>query len=378
MGSKQLPSTQFLVRAPGRVNLLGEHTDTNEGPVLPCAIDRSVILAFDPLDDPVVEVHALDLDEHTTFLLEDVESRKDVYGAPTPSFAHYPAGVAWILQKSNLPVKGMRATFTSDVPIGAGLSSSAAVEVAFISAWQKLGGWQLDKMKLAQLCQKVENEFIGIKSGLLDQFASLFGQSDHAIYFDTRTLDWEAIPLPTDAAIVVADSTVRRKLADSGYNDRRDACQTALKTLQKYLPGIKALRDVSVAQFNQFVDKVEPLPSLRARHIVEECERVYQAVDFLKQGNVTAFGELMNACHVSLRDYYGVSVPEIDLLVEIALKQRGCLGARLTGGGFGGCTVNLVRQDGVEAFIKNLKQGYFDATGKQAPVYVCRAAQGAG
>lgn len=368
---------KFLTLAPGRVNLLGEHVDYNDGIVLPVAIDRYVRLDWEPIDLPQIQYYAADMDQSVTIPLDDLEKKIDIDGNPLPSFALYPAGVAWALQSAGYPVSGLDVTLTSNVPIGAGLSSSAAVEVGFAVSWQHIATWKISDMALTLLCQKAENQYVGVNSGIMDQFASKFGVKDHAIMFDTRSLDWKAVPLPSGTSIVVADSSVRRTLVGSAYNDRRADCQTALALLKEHLPGIIALRDVTPTQFDQYEHLLERNPRLRARHVVDECERVRQAVDLLQENNAVDFGKLMFDCHASLRDNFEVSVPELDTLVEIAAIEPGCLGARITGGGFGGCTVNLVKTEKVDEFITNLSEKYHAATGKDARVYVCQAGAGA-
>ena len=368
---------ELLAVAPGRVNLLGEHIDYNDGPVLPVAIDRAVRLQFASLQAPEVCLSAPDMDAEVTFNLDSLDSKQDVDGRPLPGWALYPAGVARMLQGDNLEVCGLEGSFTSDIPIGAGLSSSAAVEVAFATAWQSLGGWEADRMRLARLCQKAEVHYVGVNSGLMDQFASMFGVADHALYFDTRSLAWEPIPLPEDVAIVIADSGIRRSLANSAYNERHTACERAVEQLRPVIPKIKALRDVSPAQLEEFGHLLPDVIRKRAHHVVEECVRVDEAANLLKSGKINRFGELMFAAHASLRDLYEVSCPELDKLVELATALPGIIGARLTGAGFGGCTVNLVEKLHAPAFVAGLKEGYLSVTGKIAQVYVCKASQGA-
>jgi galactokinase len=368
--------TQTVI-APGRVNLLGEHVDYNEGTVLPVAIDLEMTLTFTPLDDDRIELNALDLGETSTFRIANLAAKTDVDGKTLPHFAQYPASVAWACQQEGYPISGMRAEYTSNIPIGSGLSSSAAVEVGFARAFMALGGWDLDLMQLVKLTQKGENKYIGVNSGIMDQFACLFGIENHALYLDTRTLDWEAVPLPENIAIIVADSTISRELAGSAYNNRQRACRKAVAWLRESLPKIHSLRDVSVENFYQYADRLPIDIRKRARHVVEEIARVKKAVELLKAGDIAGFGKLMVAGHVSLRDLYEVSLPELDALVEIALSQPGCYGARLTGAGFGGSTVNLVREDQAKDFMRALASGYEHATGKQAKLYHCHAARGA-
>lgn len=364
-------------RAPGRVNLLGEHVDYNGGVVLPAAINMAVALAATPTSDDTVTLHALDLGSKTSFKLSDVAQRCDLAGKPLPDWALYPAGVAWALQQAGLSLVGVQAAYTSDIPIGAGLSSSAAVEVAFATAWQKLASLELDKLNLAKLCQRAENAYVGVSSGLMDQFASTFGVEDHVLCFDTRSLDWNAQALPPGTAIVIADSGIRRSLANSAYNDRRTACEQAVLLLRKYLPGIQSLRDVSTVDFAAYSTYLPPEVAKRAEHVVKEIHRVEQAIIALKRGDAQMFGGFMYASHKSLRDLYEVSLPELDSLVEIARGLPGIYGARLTGAGFGGCTVNLVEEKQSGRFIEGLQSGYQLATGREAMVYLCKASNGA-
>jgi galactokinase len=369
--------SSFTTLAPGRVNLLGEHIDYNEGIVMPVAIDRFVRLECQPIAEPVIQLTAADFSRSVNIPLRSLDDKVDMDGKPLPSFALYPAGIAWVLQKEGLEVPGLSVELTSNVPIGAGLSSSAAVEVGFAVSWQHIANYPLSKMHLAQLCQLAESQYVGVNSGLMDQFASMFGVTDNVLIFDTRDLSWRSISLPESTSIVVADSSVRRSLAGSAYNERRRDCQEALALLQQYIPGIKALRDVSPMQFQQFSSLLDRNPRYRAWHVVDECARVTQAIMILEKGDAAAFGKLMVDCHASLRDHFEVSCPELDALVEIACNQPGCHGARLTGAGFGGCTVNLVESRVVDSFIENLTSQYRIRTGKSAKVFRCLAANGA-
>lgn len=372
----QLPNASIFVTAPGRVNLLGEHVDYNDGSVLPIAIDRAVNLAAEPLSGQRVEITALDLNQSVVFDLTQLDLKKDIDGRKLPSWAIYPAGVAWAIQKNGFSTQGFKAVFTSNIPIGAGLSSSAAVEVAFAALWQGLGGWPGDGMRLAQITLMAENQYVGLNCGLMDQFASANGVEGHALLLDTRNLNWKPIPLPAGTAIVIADSGVRRSLTSSAYNDRRAACEQAVSLLKSYLPGITALRDVSPSDFQTYAHFLPDAVRKRARHVVMECDRVDRAKELLADQDTKAFGQIMVQAHVSLRDDYEVSCPELDALVEIAMGLPGCWGARLTGAGFGGCTVNLIEERYATEFIKELKKGYLQKTGRQADVYLCHASQG--
>jgi galactokinase len=268
--------------------------------------------------------------------------------------------------------------FASDVPRGAGLSSSASVELAFAAAWMTLGRWKIEPMEMALLCQRAENRYVGVNCGIMDQFASACGQQDRLLVLDCRSLEYRSLPLPGDVALVIADTSVRRSLSTSAYNDRRAACEEAVRILKQDLPEIKALRDVSAADFTRFSAKLPAEVERRARHVVEEIERTKRAVDLLEAGDVPAFGHLMNECHASLRDLYEVSCPELDVMVRVAQSLEGCYGARLTGAGFGGCTINLVARERSEVFTRALAAQYESEAGRHPEIYICRASPGAG
>lgn len=246
-----------------------------------------------------------------------------------------------------------------------------------MTAWQTLDGWTLPPMQRALLGQKAENQYVGVNCGIMDQFASACGVGDNLLLLDCRSLEWEAVPLPRGVSIVIADTTIRRRLTSGEYNQRRAACEQAVRLLQGYLPGIRSLRDVSVEAFERFAGELPEETGRRARHVVEEIERTQQARAALEAGDVQRFGSLMNECHASLRDLYEVSCPELNTMVEIARSLDGCFGARLTGAGFGGCTVNLVTDDCLASFVPALAEGYEAETGLRPEVYVTHASGGA-
>jgi galactokinase len=366
-----------VARAPGRVNLLGEHVDYNDGFVLPAAIDRATYVAFSAADAEQTQLVAADFDEQAFFSPQTIPLKTQVDGSPLPEWALYPAGVMWALNGNHLETRCLNAVYASNIPRGSGLSSSASVELAFIIAWQALGGWTLPSMQRALLGQKAENQYVGVNCGIMDQFASACGVENRLLLLDCRSLEWKTIPLPENISIVIADTKVRRKLTSGEYNKRRAACEEAVRLLKQDLPDIKSLRDVSVEEFNRCAGKLPEEVSKRARHVVEEIERSKQAEALLEAGNIQRFGELMDQCHVSLRDLYEVSCPELDVMTRIAQSLDGCYGARLTGAGFGGCTVNLVAHEEAERFSQSLSKGYQSETGYQPEIYITRASNGA-
>lgn len=362
-----------VVRAPGRVNLIGEHADYNDGFVLPMAIENDVRIALRPRADRRVTLASLDFGQQTTFGLatlahEDGPAR----------WSEYVRGVAWAMLEKGLPIRGMDAVISGDVPIGAGLSSSAAMEVAAAWAFQVASSFRMDPVDMALLCQKAENDWVGMRCGIMDQFISIAGQRDHCVLIDCRSLAYEPTPLPHGHSFVICNSMVRRGLVDSAYNERRAQCEEGVRLLQKRLPGIKALRDVSVPQLDAHRSDLSELTYRRCRHVVSENARVLQSVAALKAGRAAEFGSLMNASHDSLRDDYQVSRKELDTLVEIARATPGCQGSRLTGAGFGGCTVSLVQSHAVDGFVAHVTEEYRKATRLTPDVYVSQAAAGAG
>jgi galactokinase len=366
-----------VARAPGRVNLIGEHTDFNDGWVFPAAIERAVFLAASPLPNPVLEIAALDINEEISLPLPDPSRPAEEQAVAYPAWARYAAGVAWVLARSGRAVRGLRGVFSSTIPIGSGLSSSAALEVAFAMAFQAAGGWEASRMDLARACQQAEHTFAGVRCGLMDQFASLHGKQGHALLFDCRTLEYETIPIPPKAALVIADTRVRHKLDDGGYNQRREQCEEAVRILARTYPQVRALRDVTPAMLRIESGSLPELVRMRAEHVVGECERTLLMADAFRRGDLPAAGELMYAGHASLRDLYQVSVPELDTMVAAARSIPGCYGARLTGAGFGGCTIQLVESEKAETFAETLATKYFDATGIPPEVLLSRPAEGA-
>ena len=359
-----------VVRAPGRVNLIGEHTDYNDGYVLPVAIDRSVLVAAGPRDDRQVVIYALDFGESVEFSLDDVRHDQ------AKTWSNYQRGVAYFLQERGTKLPGLNAVVTGDVPIGSGLSSSAAVEVSMAYTWQVLTGFKLSRVELALLCQRAEHEFAGMNCGIMDQFVSALGQRDHALLIDCRSLHYQPVPLPAEAAVVVADTMKRRGLLDSEYNTRRQECEEGVRILQRYLPEARSLRDISAAQFVEYKAQLSEKVRKRCRHVIYENERVLRGVAALRAGDLDAFGWLMNESHSSLRNDYEVSCPELDIMVKAAWKVDGVYGSRMTGAGFGGCTVSLVAEEAIGDFRARVAAAYEEATGIVPQIYVCRAEDG--
>jgi galactokinase len=329
-----------------------------------------------PLDAGQVRLVSLDFHQRSEFDLDPLIPRD-----PAAPWSDYVRGVAVALQialaSTDKRLGGFDAVLSGDVPIGAGLSSSAALEVAAARAFQTVNGLALSDPDLAAICQAAESKFVGVNCGIMDQFISLLGRRDHALLIDCRSRDYRLVPLPTDVRVVVLDTGVRRGLTTSAYNERRAQCEEGVRLLKRRLPDIRALRDVTPAHLARLGAELPPVVLRRCRHVVSENQRVLDGVAALERGDVATFGAAMNASHVSLRDDYQVSCPELDVLTEAAWVQPGCLGARMTGAGFGGCTVNLVRADAVDAFVPAVQAAYQARVGREPAALVCQAEDGA-
>jgi len=365
---------QGLAKAPGRVNLIGEHTDYNEGFVLPVAIDRTVLAAFAARSDGQVRVYSLEFDEEDSFALDDIERLKgDVW-------SNYVRGVATVLQEAGYGLTGLDMAVQGDVPIGSGLASSAALEVAVLGAFQRAAALAIDPRDQALLAQRAENEFVGVSCGIMDQMAAVMGRRDHALLIDCRSLETEAVPLNLAAhglKIVVAHTGVRRALSDSAYNQRRQECSRAVQVLAQVIAARPVvLRDITSKDLSAHQGNLPDPLAQRARHVVGENERVLKSVEALRQGDLLSFGELLHASHQSLSRDYEVSSPELDLMVQLACRLEGVVGARMTGAGFGGCTVNLVRQEAIDIFRGQVIEVYRSRTGLPAEMHVCEAVDG--
>ncbi len=364
--------THFF-RAPGRVNLIGEHTDYNDGFVLPCAIDYHTVLAVRPRADRLVRLVAADFGEQTSQFNLAADIAKD----PTAPWSNYARGVAWTLAGRGYALRGLDMVIAGNVPLAAGLSSSAALEVAVGTAFNHLSELGLDGKALALIGQYAENKFVGMNCGIMDQYISALGQKNHALLIDCRSLDYQAVPIPPGVAIIIANSNFNRAglgLLDSAYNTRRKECESAAAHF-----GVPALRDVSADVFALHADELPATVAKRARHVITENARTLAAVQALSEGDLPWLGRLMAESHASMRDDFQITVPPIDALVEIVAEVIGeAGGARMTGGGFGGCIVALAPQEmapQVEAAIVNKYPAA--SGGLKATIYVCHASEGA-
>jgi galactokinase len=360
-----------LFRAPGRVNLIGEHTDYNDGFVMPVAIDFFTQIILFPLDTRALEFYSDNFKEKVVLDFDNLPKSRSRH------WSDYVVGVALMLIGEGHELRGARLTISSDVPLGSGLSSSAALEVATAYALATSSDLKIERVELAKLCRRAENEFVGARVGIMDQFVSFFGESDKALLLDCRSLEFEHLPVPPSAQLVICNTMVKHDLASGAYNERRQQCEEGVKLLRTVLPNVTALRDVTSQQLEEHRKELPEVIYRRCRHVVTENERVLDAASALKQGDVAKFGQLMNQSHQSLRDDYEVSCAELDLMVGLARKVEGVFGARMTGGGFGGCTVNLVRRDKIDEFQNTVAAGYQEATGLTPEVYVCKAVKGA-
>jgi galactokinase len=358
-------------RAPGRVNLIGEHTDYNDGFVLPAAIDRTIEFGACRRKDNVVRAHSIDFEDQDEFRLEAIEKDE------RHPWSNYLKGVLKFLQEDGHRLSGADIAFGGNVPREAGLSSSAAVEVGAVALAMNLFKIELGPLEVVRLARRAENEFVNVPCGIMDQFVCALGRHDHALFLDCRDLTYRHVPLSGRVKIVVCYSGVRRALAASEYEIRLQQCRQAVAQLGTTGLAVKSLREIDLTDLEVARHSLSEILLKRARHVVSENDRVLKAVKDLEKCDLESFGRLMVASHESLRDDYEVSSRELDVLVELALKQPGVLGARMTGAGFGGCTVNLVLADAAEPFAEAVKEGYSKATGLKAEVYVCKASDGA-
>ena len=368
------PAAIQVVRAPGRVNLIGEHTDYNLGFVLPAAIGLEIRLAFVPTSD-----------RHVAITLPDGERREFALDAIPPrsgGWIDYVAATAWSLQSAGLPLHGFRGVLASDLPMSAGLSSSAALELASAFALldpSNLATHGIDGMQVARLCQRGENDHVGVQCGIMDQAAVALGRPGRALLIDCRSLEVRAVALPTTKhVLVVCDTNAPRRLEASEYNVRRAECEAAVAAIAAVEPGVESLRDVDAEMLARHAPRLKPVELARAEHVVGENTRVLRTVEALETDNLVAVGRLFAESHASLRDRYEVSSPELDAMVEIATATPGVMAARMTGAGFGGCTVNLVRRDAVATFREAVEREYPERTGRQPTVFAVEPVAGVG
>jgi galactokinase len=359
-----------VVSAPGRVNLIGEHTDYNDGFVLPAAINRCTVIAASPRDDQNLVIHAEDLKSTMMLSLGDLTPRKN--GA----WSNYVAGVALLLQQRGARLRGASMVIHGNIPRGSGLSSSAALEVASAYALMTLSDLDIPELEVIRLCQRAENEFVGVKCGIMDQFISCLGRKDHALRIDCRSLEYVRVPFPAGVRLLVCDTGVKRALASSEYNHRREECSEGVRKLAAFLPGIRMLRDVTPAQLERYAQALDPVVHRRCRHVVTENARVEASVASLKDGRLADFGRLMIDSHMSLRDDYEVSCAELDAVVEICTGCEGVLGARMTGAGFGGCAICLVNEESANAVIERLQREYPERTERTPGILLCTLEDG--
>src|SRR5580704_5114327 len=362
----------LVSRAPGRVNLIGEHTDYNDGFAMPAAIEFYCWAAIGPREDREFSIYSEEFSAAAEVHLGSTAI------APTKSWSDYPIGVALELEKAGFRIRGANLLIESEVPMGAGLSSSAAIEVATALALTENSGASPDRLQLARLCRKAENEFVGARVGIMDQFVSLHGQKDHALLLDCRSLTFKSLAIPDSVKLVISNTMVKHELASSEYNRRRADCEEAVRRLATVLPGIRALRDVNIEQLEQHRDVLSEVTYKRALHIVTENARVLDSAEALRSGDIVRFGMRMAESHRSLRDLYEVSCRELDLMVDLAFQQKGVFGARMTGGGFGGATINLVDARYAGEFKEKMAKSYQRETGLVPQIYICRPAEGAG
>ncbi|MCO5203695.1 MAG: galactokinase [Anaerolineae bacterium] len=354
----------FVIRAPGRVNLIGEHTDYSDGFVLPMAIDRAVWLAVRPHAADHVFLRSLEQVEPTDFALNAIHHTN-------AGWSEYVKGMAFMLQRAGYDLRGWEGVMSSDVPIGSGLSSSAALEMGIGCAFAAVSGFPFDGVEMAQLGQKNENEWVGANTGIMDQMISANGREGYALLIDCRDLSMRATPLPSDTLIVIMDTKTRHSHTESGYNERRMSCERAAAFF-----GVSHLRDVTVAQVQHAKLELDDVTLRRARHVVTENQRVLDAIAAMRMDDPVTLGRLMNASHASLRDDFEVTNDALDVMAMLAQATPGCYGARMTGGGFGGCAVALVRRDSAETISTTVAQQYEAATGLQPDMFVTTATAG--
>ena len=368
---KFIKENSIVARSPGRINLIGEHTDYNNGFVLPAAIDKAAYLVITPRKDQEIHLHSVDLLEDYTTNTTDL--KKSMF----MSWPNYILGVIEQFILAGVKINGFDAALTGDIPIGAGLSSSAAVECAVALAMNELSGSGFDKFTMVKLAQKAENDFVGVQCGIMDQFASMFGRHNHVIRLDCRSLEFEYVPFNMDGIkILLLDTNVKHSLGSSEYNVRRKQCETGVAWIQRHLPEVKSLRDATVEMLDKYVLHDDILIYQRCKYVVEENNRLLAACKDLEQGNIPAFGARMFETHYGLSKLYEVSCPELDFLVAHVQDNPAVLGARMMGGGFGGCTINLVKEEAIEELVADTAIAYKNAMNKVLKAHIAKIETG--
>lgn len=365
--------TPRIFRAPGRVNLVGEHTDYSGGFCMPAAINFETTIAASPRTDRILKLHSVDFDDTVEVNLDNLPMDRQQH------WSGYCIGTVWSLRQEGIAVPGATLTITGNIPQGAGLSSSASLEVATTTAILALAGDSLTGPQIAKVCQRAENDYVGAPVGIMDQFISANGKAGSAMVLDTRALTFELAPIPSHLRLVIANSMVRHSFSDGGaYSTRRREVEEGTDALSAYKPEIKLLRDATLDDLIACEGKMSPDAFKRCRHVITDSQRVLDGMELLRAGEIVAFGKLLNDAHRSYRDDFEASCKECDILAAIAQAQPGCYGARLTGGGFGGCIVTLVEAEASDGFVKAIQAEYLSQTGIAADVYVCSTADGAG
>ncbi len=366
-----IKQNSLVTRSPGRINLIGEHTDYNNGFVLPAAIDKAAYLCITPRNDQAIHLHSVDMQENYTTSIQELKKADQV------SWPNYIIGVVEQFLLAGIPVTGFDAALTGDIPIGAGLSSSAAVECAVALALNELFSADFDKFTLVKLSQKAENEFVGVQCGIMDQFASMFGKHNHVMRLDCRSLAFEYVPFNMDGIkILLLDTNVKHSLGSSEYNVRRKQCETGVAWIQRHLPQVKSLRDATLEMLDEYILRDDLLIYQRCKYVVEENSRLLAACEDLAAGNLPAFGKKMYETHYGLSKLYEVSCPELDFLVAHVQDNPAVLGARMMGGGFGGCTINLVHEEAIDALVAGATLAYKKSMNKELKAHVAKIEAG--
>ena len=361
----------LIVRSPGRVNIIGEHTDYNDGFVLPAAIDKAACIAVSLRNDDEIHLWAQDFDERFSITLQDLKPVTD------SSWPNYILGAVAQFSKKGIRVKGFNALLVSDVPIGAGLSSSAAIECATVFALNELLGAGIEKLEMIKMAQKSEHEFAGVQCGIMDQFASMMGRKDHVIKLDCRSLEYEYVPFKLeDTKILLLNTNVKHALASSEYSTRRQECEQGVAWIKKFEPAVNSLRDANRSMLDKYVLQKNKIVYKRCLYVVEEIERLLTGCEDLRAGDLASLGKKMFATHEGLSKQYEVSCKELDLLVDFVKNNSNVFGARMMGGGFGGCTINLVKEEAIESLVSTIKPAYQSATGLPLTFYVASIEDG--